>query len=297
MKGIVLFMNGKRGLVTADALLSAGHEICCACIPDQCSSADEITARFAGGGTSIERQSRVNEPEFIAQLAAMAPRLGIIAGFSTIFRKPLIETPELGTINLHAGRLPEYRGGSPLNWQIINGETSVGISVIRVDEGIDTGAVLAEADIEVRPDDDIADLHAKANERFPELTVQVVSGLDTGGLEGRVQDAGAARYWHQRAQGDGEIDWTAMTASQVHDLVRGITRPYPGAFTRIGDDIVRIFRTELPETDICGVPGRVCWIGGRGPFVVCRDRAVLIADCDGMETKFVNRAFVGRSQD
>ncbi|MBM3558493.1 MAG: hypothetical protein FJX53_01065, partial [Alphaproteobacteria bacterium] len=243
--------------------------------PERTSNA-EIVAACAAAGLAPHAVADVNAPAFVASLAGA--RLAIIGGYSTIFGAPLIAAPALGTINLHAGRLPQYRGGSPLNWQMINGEKSAAISVIRVDAGIDTGDVLAEAEFPIRPRDTIADLHERANALFPALVVDVISRFARGETVGRAQDPALGRYWHQRNDADGRIDWQRMTAAQVDALVRAVTRPYHGAHTTHAGSKLRVFAVEIPPVAIHGVPGRVVHLQRTGPYVVCADQAVLLID-------------------
>ena len=278
MQNIVVFLNGSRGLQVLKALVGAGHGVDLAVASESRSVSPEIIAAVHRCEVRLQTSADVNGLDFLELLTSLRPRLLVAAGFPTIFRRPLIEIAEEGCLNLHGGPLPRYRGGSPLNWQIINGETMAGISIIDMDEGIDTGDVLAEAEFPIGPEDTIADLHAHANTLFPELLLRVIAGLETGEITRRTQDPTKAVYWHQRNDNDGMIDWCNMTATEVHNLVRALTRPYPGAFTCWNNSRARIFSTSLPTQSIRGVPGRVCYIGGQGPYVVCRDRAVLIKE-------------------
>jgi methionyl-tRNA formyltransferase len=138
--------------------------------------------------------------------------------------------------------------------------------------------VLGQGEILIGPGDTIADLHQRANGLFPQLVTEVLAKLEAGTLVEHPQDPARARYWHQRSADDGCIEWATMTARQVHDLVRGVTRPYPGAFSYADGQRVSVWRTAVPDMDLRGVPGRVCWIQKSGPYVVCADRAVLLLD-------------------
>lgn len=278
MHDIVIYLNGERGLATLEGIVADGHGVLRAVVPAKLEGSD-IAERAGATGAVVEAVADVNDPEFVSALSALKPQLGLIAGYSTIFKTPLIETPARGTINLHAGRLPQYRGGSPLNWQIINGEKTAGISIIRIDEGIDTGPVLAKAEFPIEATDTIADLHGKANRLFPELVLGVVRSMDDGTLTETPQDEAEAHYWRQRKPADGRIDWQGMTARQVHDLVRAVTRPYPGAFTEWDGKQVRVFGTELAENGFDGEPGCVSRSEG-GPAVACSEGAVLFTDFD-----------------
>jgi len=278
VKDICVFLNGDRGLDVLAALSESVHGITCVVVPVSASRdgvAQEIQEKY---GLSVMRVENINESSFLQQLTNLRPCLLICAGYSTIFKSELLQLAQLGTINLHAGRLPQYRGGSPLNWQIINGEPSAGLSVIRMDEGIDTGEILGEITLEIRPSETIATLHHRTNPAFGQLVLQVLDHMDAGTLAPRQQGEKGARYWHQRNDGDGCIDWFRMTAAQVHDFVRALSAPYPGAWTRSGDRYVRITATEIPALRISGTPGRVCYIQGEGPYVVCADYAVLVRE-------------------
>jgi methionyl-tRNA formyltransferase len=279
VKDIVIYLNGERGLVTLEAIAAAGHRVASVVVPAKLKDSD-VAKRAGAAAASVEAVSNVNDPEFVAALKLKRPRLGLVAGFSTIFKAPLIGTPELGTLNLHGGKLPQYRGGSPLNWQIINGEKIAGISVIRVDQGIDTGPVLAEAEFPIGPDDTIRELHEKANKLFPGLVLQVLKGLDDGTLVERPQDETKARYWRQRKPNDGRLRWRDLTATQAYNLVRAITRPYPGAFTVLDGKMMRIFAARIADGSVSGSPGDICAFDGSAPVVSCAEGALALTDYD-----------------
>lgn len=278
MDDIALFFCGERGLAVLRTLARSGHGVDAAYAPDARLADPTIVEGCRALEVPLIGVHDVNADDFVAALAKRSPQLLLIAGFPQIFRAALLKTAKHGAINLHGGRLPQYRGGSPLNWQIINHEARAGVSIIRVDEGIDTGDVLAEGTVPIGADDTIADVHASVNALFPELVLEVIEGLDGGKLSTRVQDEEEAAYWHQRHDEDGRIIWPLMSAQKVHDLVRAVSRPYPGAFTLWDQRRVRIYGTSLPARVLRGVPGRVLFLQGEGPFVVGTDRALLLKE-------------------
>lgn len=278
MDNIYLFLNGTRGKRVLEAVARSDHKVAGVFVPQKLSRDAAIVEACAEAGVKPIGVSNVNSKEFVTGFEAMAPNLAIIAGFSDIFKTPLISAPKHGTINLHAGRLPQYRGGSPLNWQMINGESIAGCSVVRVDEGIDTGAILAEGTFPISERDSIGDLHDRANELFPDLTLQAIAGVEAG-EQGSPQDEANASYWHQRNDDDGLLHWGRLSATEACRLVRALSHPYPGAFTYLNGKKLRIFSATIPKIAIRGVPGRVIWLQGTGPHVVCRDRAILLRDC------------------
>ncbi len=278
MDNIHLFINAERGAAVVKRLAEAGHGISGVHVPPSRLDSPAITDACRAAGIQANGVEDVNAPSFVDELRQSGARLSIVGGFSTIFRQPLIDLPEFGTINLHAGRLPFYRGGSPLNWQIINGEHEAGVSVVRMDGDIDSGDVLAEGRIPIDDSDTIGDVHTKAHDLFPDLVLEVIANFEQGNFGGRAQLADESCYWHQRNDDDGRISWTDLSARQVFDLVRAITRPYPGASTVFEGQKLRIFAVSESDRVVKGVPGRIVWILGEGPYVVCRDRAVLLTD-------------------
>lgn len=276
LENIVLFLNGTRGLAVLDVLVQLGYDISAIVTPPNIKNLSVAIKRKYNKLNHLEI-SDVNDFHAIGHLSSLEPSVFIIAGFSSIFRSDLLAVPKFGTLNLHAGRLPEYRGGSPLNWQMINGELSAGISVIQTNSEIDTGRVLAEALIPIEATTTIADLHQEANILFPKLVINALSQIRNR-ASGRVQSDINARYWHQRNDADGKLSFQAMTVKQIDLMVRALTRPYPGAWCLYKDKVLRVFAVEVPKFVLMGVPGRICHVQGVGPYVVCADRAVLLCE-------------------
>ena len=293
MNGIYVFLNGARGIAVLESLKGSGHTVAGIIMPPKC--ADEAAIRTASMLHGLEPRpvSDVNAPDFINWLHLCKPELSIVAGYSSIFGRDLIELPKHGTINLHGGWLPKYRGGSPLNWQIANGETFVGCSILQMDEGIDTGPVLSESRIDIGPGDDIAVVHALANRIFQDLVLKTLNGISANNLEPRIQNETQASYWHQRNDMDGRIRWAACSAHAILNLVRAVPRPYPGAFCFLQGQKLRIFRCHIPEMVIHGIPGRVVYVQGQGPHVICSDRSIVLDEYvfeEDYETRLPNGA-------
>nr|WP_269745171.1 methionyl-tRNA formyltransferase [Desulfonatronovibrio magnus] len=272
-----MFLNGARGIPVVKAVQESRHAVTAVVVPSK-QKCDPIQDEVQKIGLDCLRLENVNSTEAIAHLQSLLPELFIIAGFSTIFKEELINIPRMGVINLHAGRLPEYRGGSPLNWQIINGESEAVISVIKIDQGIDTGPVLSEQAIKIEPSDTIADLHGQANKLFPGLVLDAIERIETETNPGRIQDEDNAMYWHQRSDRDGYLDFSRFTAKQADRFIRALTRPYPGAWAFLDQKKVRLLAAEIPKMDLRGSSGRICFIQGQGPYVVCKDRALLLKE-------------------
>jgi methionyl-tRNA formyltransferase len=128
---------------------------------------DSVAAAGRALGVPVFEPEDINSAQTVRSLRALQPDVLVLAGYGPILRGSIIDMPSHGCVNLHGGRLPQYRGSSPLNWALINGETAFTISIIRVDAGVDTGDVLLDRTFPIGPDDTIADLHRIANANFP----------------------------------------------------------------------------------------------------------------------------------
>jgi methionyl-tRNA formyltransferase len=209
----------------------------------------------------------------------------VLCGYNKILKAPVIEIPPLGTINLHGGKLPEYRGAAPINWQILNGETSGGCAIIYVDEGIDTGEIIAQEIYPITPEDTHASVLEKTLKIFPSLLLQVLEQIEKGTVQAVPQNPEEGAYYPRRYPQDSQIFWDTMTAVQVHNLVRAMHGPYPSAYSFRGDDKVEFEKTALFIEPVPGSPGEVVTITKEGPVVAAKDNGLLILEIivDGKE--------------
>ena len=198
---IALFSNSDRGHWVNNAIYAAGHT--CKHILDE----------------------DINSTEFLEHYADELFDLAIVAGYPTIFCSELIHLPKMGTWNCHAGPVPEYRGGSPLNWQIINGRKMIDITLLQMDEGIDTGDVLATRRFKLNSDETINDAHCKAGLHFQQMVKEALLNPPTP-----MPQKGDG-YKSQRNDDMGEID-PSWDAERIYNFVRALSHPYPGAYIK-----------------------------------------------------------------
>ena len=158
--------------------------------------------------------------------------INIFCGFPYIIKNDYLNLPKFGSLNLHAGKLPKYRGGSPLNWQIINGEKNIGLSVIKMKKGIDTGNIVSEKIFKLSKKDNIKSVHEKSNNLFPAMTYRSIIKLFNRDRL-KKQNNKKASYFKQRNFEDGIIDWNKKNSSQIFNFVRALTFPYHNAYTLI----------------------------------------------------------------
>jgi methionyl-tRNA formyltransferase len=269
---IVLWVKGRRGEACLRKLVALRHDVALV-VADE---ADTASGPAAAPGIPRVVAGDPDSAALRQRLGALHPDLFVLAGYGRILGRETLEIPRLMCINLHAGKLPEYRGSSPLNWALINGETSFGLSIIKVDRGVDTGDVLLERSFEIGVDDTIADLHRVANEQFPEMTAAVIDGLAAGTLRPRPQDDARSAYYPRRFPADGLVLWDQLTAAEVHNRVRALTEPYPCAYTFWQGRRIRLLATRHPRRPFFGEPGRVYRATDGGLLVGAQDRCLWI---------------------
>ena len=155
--------------------------------------------------------------------------LGLIAGFPFIFKKDILKTTKYGFLNCHAGLLPYYRGGSPLNWQIINNEKKFGISIIKANSRVDSGNIICQKKFNLKEEFDINDLHNIANLNFPKLVVRAIKKVISG-YKGIRQKENLAKYYPQRKSKDSRIKLKDINYKNLKLLYRALKYPYPNVY-------------------------------------------------------------------
>jgi len=277
---IVYFAKGRRGLACLERILAEGINISMIVLQTGDSLTGEFTAIAESCGAELFVPENPNESSAIKMLAMQEADMFVLAGYGLILKEPCIALPKSCCINLHGGRLPEYRGSSPMNWALINNEPVIGISIIEVDQGIDTGAVLSEEQMEVGPDTTIEDAHEWANQQFPGMIVKVLQGMADGDLCSRIQSEENACYYPRRFPDDGMVLWDQLSAFQVHNHIRGLTKPYPCAHTYYGKRQVRLVSSRLPKTPVRGEPGRIYRKAKGSLLVGASDQAIWITESE-----------------
>ena len=273
--GILYLGNGLRGLHCLRALLEANEPVV-GVIGHAGSETSELAALADRAGLPYRAPASVNDPATLAFLRALGCGLAVMSGYAKIVKKPFLGCFPAGVINLHGGPLPHYRGGSPLNWQMLRGEREIGLSLLFTEEGVDTGPVLASDRFPLGPDETIDEVVAKTLPRFARMLLEVLAARRQGRLRPEPQPSASARYFAKRLPEDGYIDWRTSSAQQVHDLVRALSGSYPGAFTFHGGRKLVLETTRLLDETIVAPPGRVLGRRAGGALVACADRALLV---------------------
>ncbi len=211
-----------------------------------------------------------NNDSFRAQLTGLKPDAIIVVGYGRIIPQWMLDLPPLGNINLHASLLPKYRGAAPLQWAIANGETVTGVTTMRIDAGLDTGAILLQQDLTIGPDDTAETLSPVLADIGADLMVVTLPGLQSGTIEARPQDNDRATLAPILKKEDGRIDFN-HPAQNVYDRLRGF-QPWPGAFTSFRGKSLQIRAARPVDRDL--PPGSLAIDGGQ-LFVGCGENTAL----------------------
>jgi methionyl-tRNA formyltransferase len=202
-------------------------------------------------GLSVYQPRRVREQEFIETLRKINPDIIVVSAYGQILPKEILFLPKYGCINIHASLLPAYRGAAPINWAIIRGESRTGITIMQMDEGMDTGAILLQESIPIGPRDTAGTLTEKMAQLGAKMITAALLLVQAERLAPVAQDGSKATLAPILKKEDGLIDWT-MPAVDIHNRVRGLS-PWPGAYTFLDGKIIKIIETET--TSGVGEPG------------------------------------------
>jgi methionyl-tRNA formyltransferase len=242
----------------------------------QCSF-DEVAARL---GAELVETSDVNADETLEAVRALDPELVFVVGWSQIVREPFIALAREGVFGMHPTLLPRHRGRAPIPWAILSGLARTGVTLFEiVDATADAGSIVGQAVVEISPDDNATTLYERLAGAHIELVRECVPQLIARSAPRIPQDALRASSWPRRQPRDGIIDWETR-APYLYDWVRAQTRPYPGAFTFLGDEKVIVWRARPLELDETAPAGTVVAERPEGPVVACGDGALLLEEIE-----------------
>ena len=225
-------------------------------------TASPVKRSALGFGLPIVQPDTIkNNDEFRAQLESAAPDAIIVVGYGRIVPQWMIELPKYGNINLHASLLPKYRGAAPIQWAIANGETVTGVTIMRIDAGLDTGAMLMQAEEPIWTDDTTITLTPRLAKTGAELMITTLAGLVNGTVHPQPQDNSKVSLAPILKKEDGIIDFS-RTATETWNRLRGF-QPWPGAFTTFRGKTIEL-HAAVPAPEVALVkPGHFAVESGR----------------------------------
>jgi methionyl-tRNA formyltransferase len=270
-----IIVNGQQafGQAVLDGLIDKGHEVVGVyCRPDPTGRpADPLRLSAEEKGLAVFQPSSFHDPDVREQMRSLAPDLGVMAYVTLHVPENVLAVPRNGTIQFHPSQLPRHRGPSSINWPIIGGEATTGLSIFWPDDGLDEGPILLQREVEISDDDTLGTLYF--GRLFPMGVQAMLDAVDLvaeGKAPRLAQDPALATYEGWCRHEDAQIDWTA-SSQVVWNLIRG-TNPQPGAWTTVGGRTLKIYDSIRQPV---GVGARA------GTVVEVADDGVVVATSDG----------------
>jgi methionyl-tRNA formyltransferase len=240
----------------------------------QCSF-DEVAARH---DAALIETSDINALDTLNAVRKLEPELVFVVGWSQLVHDPFIATAREGVFGMHPTLLPRHRGRAPIPWAILTGLARTGVTLFEiVDATADSGAIVGQVVVEIAPDETATTLFARLADAHVELTREFVPQLIARTAPRLPQDPSRASSWPKRVPSDGIIDWETR-APYLHDWVRAQTRPYPGAFTFLGDDKVIVWGARAVELSDVAPAGTIVDLRSDGPVVACGEGGLLLEE-------------------
>jgi len=254
--GLIFFGTPEFSVPSLKALIEAGEEVSLVVTQSEKFRRDktpipipvkEIAQKY---NIPVLQPERIREPEFIEKVKGIRPEFIIVVAYGRILPPEILRIPERYCINVHASLLPRYRGAAPIQWAIINGESITGVTTMVMDEGLDTGEILLQKEIEIKEDDDAISLSKKLSEAGSRLLLETLSGIRNSRIR-PVKQEGEPSYAPPLKKEDGLINWH-KTAREIRNLIRG-TIPWPCAYTFLNGE--RLIITKASVVEGSGEPG------------------------------------------
>lgn len=210
-------------------------------------------------GLNPLQPEKAKEETFQGALKDLQPDIMVVVAYGQILPKSVLRIPKYGAVNVHASLLPKYRGAAPIAWAILKGEKVTGVTTMLLDEGMDTGDILLQTEIPIGDGETCEGLHNRLASSGAQLLLETLEKMKVGGVQPVSQDHSKATYAPPLKKEDGHIDWK-KEAVKIHRQVRAFN-PWPGAFTKWGDQLLKIYQGEIRERSPVGKPGTVIWVG------------------------------------
>jgi len=280
----VVFANVKVGVRCLSVLLAGGMEVKLVVTHEEdpqevvhFASVIETARRY---GLPLALPGNAGDPAFVDRIVGLAPDFIFSFYYRQMLPSSILAAARRGALNMHGSLLPRYRGRAPINWVVIKGETETGASLHYMTDKPDAGDIVDQQAVPILPDDTAYDVFNKVTVAAEIVMWRSLPGLVSGDIKATRQDPRAASYFGRRRPEDGEIDWSAH-AKTVHDLVRGVAPPYPGAYTMLGRSKLRILRTAREDGPAAPTGAPALFLSDGAWFAACGGGGVLrVSDMD-----------------
>ena len=259
MKAIV-FAYHDMGCVGIEALIDAGYQITAIYThldnPGENHFFGSVAHLAAEHNIEVFSPENVNHPLWIERIKQSSPDIIFSFYYRDLICDEILSIPTQGAFNLHGSLLPRYRGRAPLNWVLVNGETETGVTLHKMVHRADAGDIAAQYKVTIDPTDDALRLHKKLTLTAQELLTEQLPLIKKGQVQLTPQDESKASYVGRRTPEDGRLDWD-HSATELHNLVRAVSEPWPGAFSFSGTTRFIVWKSRIRQDLPSAVPGKV----------------------------------------
>ncbi|PTT31584.1 bifunctional UDP-4-amino-4-deoxy-L-arabinose formyltransferase/UDP-glucuronic acid oxidase ArnA [Pseudomonas sp. HMWF021] len=256
----VVFAYHDIGCAGIEALLNSGYDIAAvfthADDPKENAFYASVAQLCANKGIPVHAPEDANHPLWIERIAKLDPEYIFSFYYRNLLSEPLLALAKKGAFNLHGSLLPRYRGRAPANWVLVNGETETGVTLHRMVKRADAGAIVAQQRVAIERSDTGLTLHAKLRTAASDLLRDTLPNMLQGKITETPQDESKATVFGRRTPADGKLVW-AKPAEELFNLVRAVTRPYPGAFCAVGEHKLIVWSADVVKGNEGQAPGRV----------------------------------------
>ena len=230
-------------------------------------------------GLPTLQPDRARNPDFLATFRDLEPELVLVAAYGQLLPPAVLDVPQYGCLNVHASLLPKFRGAAPIQWAILAGEAETGVTIMKMDPGLDTGDILTQRATEITANDDSQTLHDRLARLGGELLLETIPGYVTGSLKPSKQPVEGMTYARKISKEDGLLDWT-LDARNLWNRVRAFT-PWPGAFSFIAGPskpvMLKIWRAEVVK-NCSAAPGTVVQADAENLVVACGEGGLRLVE-------------------
>ncbi|CAK8715343.1 MAG: methionyl-tRNA formyltransferase [Candidatus Electrothrix sp. AW2] len=227
-------------------------------------------------GIPILQPTCICDDAFLNTISALEPDLIVVTAYGRILQSRLLHLPRFGTINVHGSLLPKYRGAAPIQWAIINGETETGVTVMQMDEGVDTGDILLPLKIPITAEDTSGTLFDKLADLGGQALFEAISRIKRGDLPPTPQDDALSCPAPMLNKEMGQLDWS-KSAQELHCLIRGLD-PWPSAYGFIDKRRFRFFKPHVIPGKVQEKPGTLCRADKKGVLIATGKDYLLIRE-------------------
>jgi methionyl-tRNA formyltransferase len=279
----VFFGTPAFSVPSLDALTEVCEVVAVVCQPDRKVgrglelTAPPVKTRALALGIDVHQPTKLRTGEFAAWLRDRNADIALVIAYGRILPQDVLDAPRLGCINVHASLLPKYRGAAPIVWAVVRGEKKTGVTLMQMDAGMDTGAMLEQFTTDIGEEETAGELGERLAVIGADAVRRGIPKVLSAAYVAEVQDEAGVTLAPILKKEDGAIDWS-KSAQAVHDHVRGMS-PWPGAFTKLRDKIIKVHSTRIakeiaPNTGKMAAPGTVVFADKSRVLVACADAPI-----------------------